>query len=110
MGRAFAKPIGKITIENLISKNTEVLSISPLNVLSSYSREIYCLKGEEIIPCETSPKILLGLYRSTLSYNLDGEGQIHQEESYTFAFPFSLVIAVFTILIIYKIINSKTKK
>lgn len=109
-GRAFAKPIGKITIENLITKNTEVLNLSPLNILSSYSREIYCLRAEEIIACETSPKLLLGLYKSTLSYNLDGEGQNHQEESYTFAFPFSLVIAISVILIIYKIINSKTKK
>ncbi|MFH1971435.1 MAG: hypothetical protein ABIJ05_03580, partial [Patescibacteria group bacterium] len=109
-GRAFAKPIGKITIENLITKKTEVLNLSPLNILSSYSREIYCLKGEEIIACETSPIILLGLYRSTLIYSLDNEGQNYQEESFTFAFPFSLIISVLVILIIYKIIVSKTKK
>ena len=109
-GRAFTKPIGKITIENLITKNTEVINLSPLNILSSYSREVYCIKSEEIVPCETSPKILLGLYKSTLSYNLDNEGQIYQEESFTFAFPFSLIISILVIIIIYKIIVSKTKK
>ena len=109
-GRAFAKPIGKITTENLITKKTEVLNLSPLNILSSYSREIYCLKSEEIVSCESSPKILLGLYKSTLTYNLDGENQIHQEEIFTFAFPFSFIIAVIVIIIIYKIIFSKTKK
>ncbi|MBU0998658.1 hypothetical protein KJ570_03990 [Patescibacteria group bacterium] len=109
-GRAFGKPIGKITIENLITKKTESLNLSPLNILSSYSREIYCLKEEKIIPCETSPKLLLGLYKSTLNYNLDGEGQSYQEESYTFAVPFSLIIAILVVLIIYKIIVSKTKK
>lgn len=109
-GRAFAKPIGKITIENIISKKTETLSLSPLNILSSYTREIYCLQEEKIVFCETSPKILLGLYKSTLSYNLDGETQNYQEENYTFAFPFSLIIAILVVLIIYKIINSKTKK
>jgi len=109
-GRAFAKPTGKITIENLITKKTEVLNLSPLNILSSYSREIYCLESEEIVSCESSPKLLLGLYKSTLNYNLDSEGQNYQEESYTFAFPFSLIIAILVILIIYKIINSKTKK
>lgn len=109
-GRAFGKPIGKITVENLTTKNSEVLNLSPLNILSSYSREIYCLKGEEIIPCETSPKILLGLYKSTLNYSFDSQGQNYQEESFTFAFPFSLIISVLVIIIIYKIIVSKTKK
>ena len=108
-GRAFSKPIGKITIQNLITKKTEVLNLSPLNILSSYSREIYCLKSEEIVPCETSPKMLFGLYKSTLNYNLDGENQIHQEESFTFAFPFSFIITIIVVIIIYKIINSKTK-
>jgi hypothetical protein len=109
-GRGFGKPIGKITIENLITKKTEVLDLAPLNILSSYSREIYCLKSEEIVPCESSPKILIGLYKSTLSYNLDSESQIHQEETYTFAFPISFIVAVIVTIIIYKIINSKIKK
>lgn len=110
IGRAYGKPIGKITVENLITKNTEVLSLSPLNILPSYSREIYCVKTEELVPCETTPKILLGLYKSTLSYSLEGEVQNHQDISYTFAFPFSLVISIFVVIIIYRIINSKTKK
>jgi len=109
-GRAFGKPMGKITIENLISKKVETLNLSPLNILSSYSREIYCLKEEKIVACETSPKMLLGLYKSTLNYNLDGESQNYQEESYTFAVPFSLIISILVVLIIYKIIVSKTKK
>ncbi len=108
-GKTFTKPTGKITIENLLTKNTETLSLSPLNILSSYSREIYCLDKEEIIPCKSSPKILLGLYKSTLNYNLDEEGKNYQEITYTFAFPFSLIISILIILIIYKTIVSRTK-
>ena len=108
-GKTFTKPTGKITIENLLTKNTETLSLSPFNILSSYSREIYCLDKEEIIPCKSSPKILLGLYKSTLNYNLDEEGKNYQEITYTFAFPFSLIISILIILIIYKTIVSRTK-
>lgn len=108
-GRAFAKPTGILTIENMLSKKKEVIKLSPLNILVSSSREIFCLKDQEVVECKSEPKIHFGLYKSVLKYTLDDQGQNYQEETYTFAFPFSLIITVLTVYLIYKIIIVKTK-
>ena len=50
-------------------------------------------------------KFLIGIYRSNLSFTIDGTGESIQKQIYTFAFPFSILLGAFVIFIIYRTIK-----
>jgi hypothetical protein len=101
-GFSFFKPIGKITIDQIFGSTT-TLNLAPLNVLVGGSREISCIENEVIIPCKLPGKFLIGIYRSDLSFTINGTGENIQKQIYTFAFPFSILLGVIVIFFIYRI-------
>jgi hypothetical protein len=103
-GHSFFKPIGKITIDQVFGSTT-ALELAPLNVLTGGTREITCTRDEELIPCKMPGKFLIGIYRSNLSFTVDGAGSSIEKQIYTIAFPFSIILGLATIFIIYRIIR-----
>jgi hypothetical protein len=103
-GHSFFKPTGKITIDQVFGSTT-ILNLAPLNILVGGSRETTCIQGEELIPCKLPGKFLIGMYRANLSFMIDGSGSSIEKQIYTIAFPFSVVLGLITIFIIYHIIR-----
>ncbi len=103
-GHSFFKPVGKIVIDQVFGSTT-TLNLAPLNILVGGSREITCNQGEELTPCKLPGKFLIGIYRANLSFAVDGSGSTLEKQIYTIAFPFSIVLGLATILIIYRIIR-----
>ncbi len=108
VGFAFFKPVGQITA-NQIFGSTTVLKLTPFNVLVGSSREISCINGQDLIPCDLPGKFLIGIYRANLSFTLDGTGASIEKQIYTIAFPFSLALGLITIFITYRIIRRLTR-
>ena len=103
-GSSFFKPIGKITVDQIFGSTT-TLDLAPLNVLVGGGREIACIQGEELIPCRVPGKFLIGIFRANLSFTVDGSGGSIEKQIYTIAFPFSIILGLITIFIIYRIIR-----
>lgn len=106
-GSSFFKPTGKITIDQIFGSTT-TLNLTPLNILVGGSREITCIQSEEIIPCKLPGKFLVGIYRANLSFTIDDAGESIEKQIYTIAFPFSIVLGLITIFIIYRMIRKLT--
>jgi hypothetical protein len=113
-GQAFWKPFGKVKINGLLKQSTEI-EIIPENVLAKTSRQIrgQCQAGEEIYPCPLfwEPKFLLGPYRAQAELsigNLQGD-KITQNFTF-FAFPFKLITAILTGIILLSMIKTKIFK
>lgn len=103
-GSGFFKPVGKITIDQIFGSTT-TLNLTPHNILVSGSREITCIQGENIIPCKLPGKFLIGIYRANLSFTIDGSGESIEKQIYTIAFPFSIILGLVTVFIIYRAIR-----
>jgi hypothetical protein len=103
-GIGFFKPIGKITVDQVFGSTT-ILNLAPLNILVGGSREVTCIQGEEVIPCKLPGKFLIGIYRANLSFTIDGGGGSIEKQIYTIAFPFSIILGLTIIFIIYRIIR-----
>jgi hypothetical protein len=103
-GFSFFKPTGKITVDQIFGSTT-VLNLAPLNVLVGGAREISCIQSEEIVPCTLPGKFLIGIYRSDLNFTIDDSGTAIAKQIYTIAFPFSVLISIIVIFIIYRIIK-----
>jgi hypothetical protein len=106
-GYSFFKPVGKITIDQVFGSTT-TLNLTPLNILVGGSREITCIQGEVLIPCKLPGRFLIGIYRANLSFTIDGSGESIEKQIYTIAFPFSIILGLITIFIIYRIIKKLT--
>ncbi len=106
-GFSFFKPIGKITIDQVFGSTT-VLNLAPLNILVGGSRQTSCIQGEDLIPCKLPGKFLIGIYRANLSFTIDGSGESIEKQIYTVAFPFSIILGLITIFIIYRAIRKLT--
>jgi len=106
-GFSFFKPTGKITVDQIFGSTT-VLNLAPLNVLVGGAREISCIQDENLIPCTLPGKFLIGIYRSDLTFTIDDSGTAIAKQIYTIAFPFSVLIGVAIIFIIYRIIKRLT--
>ena len=104
LGSSFFKPVGKITVDQILGSTT-TLNLAPLNVLVGGSREISCIQQEELTPCKMPGKFLIGIYRANLSFTVDGSGESIEKQIYTIAFPFSIVLGLITIFIIYRLIR-----
>jgi hypothetical protein len=103
-GFSFFKPTGKITIDQIFGSSS-TLNLTPLNILVGGSREITCVQGEDIVPCKLPSKFLIGIYRANLSFTIDGSGASIEKQIYTIAFPFSIILGLAIIFIIYRIIR-----
>lgn len=107
IGSSFFKPVGTITVNQVFGKTT-ILNLAPLNILVGGARQTSCLKEEEIIPCKMPSKFLIGIYKANLSFTLDGSGTPIEKETYTIAFPFSIVLGMLIVIIIFRIIKKLT--
>lgn len=108
-GSYLFKPNAEISIKPMFGL-TETLKIAPLNVISDSIRNIPCIKDEETISCESSRKVLIGVYKSTLSVSPDDEENSLTKSVTTIAFPFSITLGLIFIFATYKIIkNAKNK-
>ena len=103
-GFSFFKPVGKITIDQIFGSTT-TLNLTPLTILVGGSREITCIQAEDLIPCKLPGKFLIGIYRANLSFTINGNGASIEKQIYTIAFPFSIILGLVTIFIIYRIIR-----
>jgi hypothetical protein len=108
-GNSFFKPIGNITVNQIFGK-VFTLNLAPLNVLAGGSRDVSCINGEDLIPCKIPGKFLIGIYTANLNFTMDGSGAIIEKQIYTVAFPFSIIIGLIIIFIIYRIIKRLTSR
>ena len=102
------KPDGEITIKPIFG-SVETLNLAPLNIISDSVRNIPCLKGEEIIVCQSNRKVLVGVYKSTLEITPNGSGETQSKTVTTVAFPFSIIFGLLLIFITYRIIKKSQK-
>lgn len=96
-GNYYWKPNGKINI------NDKTLKIAPFNILSGNERKISCLENEELKDCSYDQDFIIGKVVSNLEFRLDEDSNIYKATTTTYAFPFSLLILVFTLLTIIRI-------
>jgi hypothetical protein len=106
-GFSFFKPVGKITADQIFGATT-VLNLAPLNILVGGTRDISCIQEQDLVPCNLPGKFLIGVYRSNLSFTVDGSGENIEKQIYTIAFPFSITLGLITIFITYRIIRKLT--
>ena len=102
------KPDGEITIKPIFG-SVETLNLAPLNIISDSVRNIPCLKGEEIIVCQSNRKVLVGVYKSTLEITPNGSSETQSKTVTTVAFPFSIIFGLLLIFITYRIIKKSQK-
>lgn len=106
-GASFFKPDGTITVDQTFGSST-TLGLAPLNVLVGGTREISCIEGQELVPCTLPGKFLIGIYRANLSLTTDASGSAITRQVYTVAFPFSLLLGLIVVFVIYRIIRKLT--
>jgi hypothetical protein len=109
-GSAFFKPIGAITIEQKPYGTNTTLNLAPENVLTGSTRNITCIDGQSLIPCQVPGKFLIGIYKATVSFTPDGSGEAVSKTVYTVAFPFSILIGIIILIVIYRIIRRLTSR
>jgi hypothetical protein len=107
-GDSFFKPVGKITVDQILGSTT-TLNLAPLNILVGGTREISCLENQDLVPCKLPGKFLIGVYRSNLSFTVDGTGSTIEKQVYTIAFPFTIALGLVMIGISYGIIRKLAK-
>jgi len=105
IGSAFFKPKGTITVNQILFGPKTTLKLAPQNILVGGARVVSCIDGENLIPCQLPSKFLIGIYKATLSFTPDESGQAIAKETYTVAFPFSIVIAATILIFFYRTIK-----
>ncbi|BCX15070.1 MAG: hypothetical protein KatS3mg088_753 [Patescibacteria group bacterium] len=105
IGEGFFKPFGKITIESILGKKY-ILNIAPQNIISASSRKISCIENERLIPCQIPAKFLIGPYKATLSFQIEGDKKDYKETVTSFGVPFVIlsiiIISALVIILIYR--------
>ena len=109
-GSTFFKPTGTITVKQRPFGSTTTFNIAPENVLAGSTRAVSCIDKESIIPCGLPGKFLIGIYKATLSFTPDGSGQPMSKTIYSVAFPFSILIGLTILIILYRIIHRLTSR
>jgi len=104
-GSSFFKPTGKITIDQIVGGKTTTLNLAPLNVLVGGKREVFCIEGQDLVPCSLPGKFLIGIYRANLSFTIDGSGESIEKQTYTVAFPFTVLLGLVMIGFSYYLIT-----
>lgn len=105
-GHSYFKPLGKIVLQGWF-KQEETLDLLPQNILSGFSRNIQCQKDDQIIPCQTKTKFLIGPFKAKLEFGLDDFSSQYQQEARFFAIPIKLIFGLFVLIIILGLIKTK---
>lgn len=108
IGHSFFKPAGKISLQGWL-RQEENLDLLPQNILSDYSREIQCQIEDEITPCQTQTKFLIGPFKAKLEFGLDNFSGEYQQEIHFIALPFKLIFALIALTVILWLIKTKLK-
>ena len=108
-GQFFFKPMGIIEINSFLGKK-EILALAPVNVVSGSSRFIPCLENEALTECKIKQRVLIGIYQAKASFTTDENGELYSSQTTTLAFPFSITIAVTTVILGYLTIRKIVKK
>jgi len=103
------KPNGEIVIKPTFG-NSETLKIAPLNIISDSIRNIPCLENEETVICESKNKVLVGIYKTTLTVSADNQDLPQKKTITTIAFPFSLIVGTILVVAVYKILKKPKNK
>jgi len=105
-GHSYFKPFGKITLKGWL-KQEESLDLLPQNILSDSTREIQCQIDDQVAPCQTKSKFLIGPIRAKVEFGLDDlSSQYHQEFRFI-ALPIKLTMALFALTIILWLIKMR---
>ena len=107
-GQYFFKPTGTIGIEPLFGKK-EKIKIAPVNIISSTTRNVPCIKEEELIQCTYDKRVLVGFYKATASFTTDEEGKEYVAQTTTIALPFTIVFAITSVLIAFILVQKRYK-
>jgi len=105
-GHSFFKPLGKITFQGWFNQ-TETLDLLPQNILSDSTREIQCQKEDQVVPCQSESKFLVGLFKAKLEFGLDDFSGDYQKEIQFVAFPFKLCFGLLILGLILGLIKAK---
>lgn len=112
-GPTYFKPIGKITVSRSLGSDL-TLDLAPQNVLSGSVRQISCINGETLVNCILPGFFHIGIFKASLDFNLDESAQHYQAGVTTIALPFSLIIGLVGLYLIYRsgkqIIKLKIRK
>jgi hypothetical protein len=108
IGKGFFKPLGKITVESVLGKKY-VLNLAPQNIISASSRQISCIENEKLVPCRLPLKFLLGPYKATLSFEIEGDKKPYSKTISSFGLPV-IPISGFIILTFIVILAKNRKR
>ena len=108
-GTAFFKPQGDITITPTFG-GTELLRLTPFNILASTKRVIPCLIDEAPVQCRLQKRFLFGIYKAKLRFQVDDEPRYYETETQTIAFPFVLILILIIFFIVLKVIQKINRK
>lgn len=100
-GNSFWKPIGKIITNN------ETINLAPQNIISGSNRKIRCIENENLFDCKLQNKFNIGKITSKLEFSIDEDPKIYKSEAVTYAFPFSILLALIILSIIFKVWQRK---
>lgn len=105
-GHSYFKPLGQVLLQGWF-KQEETLDLLPQNILSGFSREIQCQMEEQIIPCQSKSKFLIGPFKAKIEFGLDDFSSQYQKEIRFIAIPIKLVLGLFVLVIILGLIKTK---
>lgn len=108
-GQYFFKPTGTIGINPLFGKK-EKIKIAPVNIISSTTRNVPCIKEEELIKCAYDKKVLLGFYKATASFTTDEESREYSAQTTTIALPFTIAFAISSLFLAFILIKKSTSR
>jgi len=108
-GQYFFKPKGTISISPLFGKK-EKIQIAPVNIVSSTTRRVPCIKETIFIKCTYDKTVLAGFYKATASFTTDNEGKEYVAQTTTIALPFTIVFAITSVFLAYFLIQKRYKK
>ena len=108
-GTAFFKPKGTISVSQTLNE-IFTLPLAPFNILAGTTRQIPCMNEEKLVACQVPQKMLLGLYRANLKYNIEDTDLSYQKTTYTLAFPFLILFSLIASLTVLSLIKKKVKR
>jgi len=108
VGSVFFKPIGKITVKPLFGQ-TKTLDLAQQNVAAASIRQLLCQEKETLYPCQIKDKVLIGVYRAKLSFNIEGQDKNFTANTTAIALPINLLIGMTIAFTIIKFITRKNK-
>ena len=107
-GRAFFKPLGKITITGWLGQDFS-LNLLPENVLKDSIRQIRCEADDQPVPCQAKTRFLVGPFKAQVEFGLDKESTDYQKEITFLAFPWKFLTGTAMAVFILVIVKNKLR-